>query len=61
MSSSLYCKILKKKKNLSISLAERELKWHNELQSTFGTDYWNTIYSFTASIQNENKMVALST
>ena len=40
---STYCKILKKKKNLNISLAVRESRWHNELGCTFGLEYWNTI------------------
>ena len=53
---STYCKLIKKKPNLKTSLADREQKWHNELQCTFGTDFWNKIYSFTASIKHENKI-----
>ena len=53
---STYCKLIKKKPNLKTSLADREQKWHNKLQCTFGTDFWNKIYSFTASIKHENKI-----
>ena len=53
---NLYCKFLKKKRNLSSTQSEREFKWHTELQATFGTDFWGKTYSFTAGIQNENKI-----
>ena len=52
----IYCKFLKKKKNLNSPLIERERKWHNELQCTFGTEFWNKTYAFTASIKHENKI-----
>ena len=53
---NLYCKFLKKRRNLSTSLSERESKWHTELQATFGTEFWGKTYSFTAGIKYENKI-----
>ena len=37
-------------------MAERETKWHNELNCVFGVEFWNRTYSLTASIKYENKM-----
>ena len=53
---SNYYRILRKKSNLSTTLGERETKWHQELNSILGTEYWNKVYSLTASIKNENKI-----
>ena len=38
---SAYSKLLRKKVNLNTPLVNRELKWHTELQCTFGADFWN--------------------
>ena len=35
---------------------ERENKWHNELNCIYGVEFWNKVYSLTASIKNDNKM-----
>ena len=53
---SSYYKLIRKKKNLTLSLADRESKWHNELNKVYGVPFWNKTYAFTASIKNENKI-----
>ena len=53
---SNYYRLLRKKNNLNTTLEERESKWHQELNCILGTEYWNKIYSLTASIKNENRM-----
>ena len=53
---SSYGKLLKKKINLTTNLAERESRWHLELQRTYGLDFWNKTYSLAATIRNENKL-----
>ena len=53
---NLYYKYIRKKINISTSLVERETRWHNELNSTFGTDFWNATYNLASSIKNENKI-----
>ena len=53
---SSYSKLLRKKTNLSTPLVYREQKWHNELQCTFGTEFWNKTYSMVANIKHENKI-----
>ena len=51
-----YYRFLRKTINMSINLADREGRWHNELGCIYGVDYWNKIYVLTAGIKNENKM-----
>ena len=53
---SSYYKILRKKNNLKAILAEREEKWHGELNTIFGISFWNQTYSFTASIKFDNRL-----
>ena len=53
---SVYYRYIRKKENLNTNLTERERKWHQELNCVFGVEYWNKIYSLTASIKKENKM-----
>ena len=53
---NLYYKYIRKKVNMSNSLVERENRWHNELNCTFGTDFWNSTYNLASTIKNENKM-----
>ena len=47
-----YSKLLRKKKNLTTNLSERENRWHAELQRLYGIDFWNKTYSLAASIKN---------
>ena len=35
---------------------EREAIWHKELNSTFGVQFWNKVYTLTAEIKNENRL-----
>ena len=42
--------------NLGTILAQRESKWHTELNCSFGSDFWNRTHSLAAGIKNENKM-----
>ena len=49
-----YYKLLRKNKNLVNNNRLREEKWHLELGSVYGVDYWNKIYSFTKNIKNDN-------
>ena len=51
-----YSKFLKKEKNLKTSMTNREEKWHAELQTVFGVNFWNKTYSLTAEIRFENKI-----
>ena len=51
-----YRKLLKKKSNLSRSQTKSEGKWHLELGSIFGIDFWNKTYSLTANIRHENRL-----
>ena len=53
---NVYYKILRKKINLNTTLSAREAKWHNELNCTFGIDFWNQTYNLTAKIKNDNKL-----
>ena len=53
---SKYYRLIRKKINLNTTLGDRETKWHQELNCILGTDYWNKVYSLTASIKNGNKM-----
>ena len=53
---NFYYRCIRKKVNLSTNLAVRENRWHNELNSTFGIDFWNSTYNLTSTIKNENKM-----
>ena len=47
---SVYYRFLRKKINLTTSLAARENKWHRELDCVYSTEYWNKIYRLTAEI-----------
>ena len=51
-----YSKLLRKNQNLKHHMGDRETRWHRELQCTYGIDFWNRVYSLTASIKHENKM-----
>ena len=51
-----YYKLLRKKKNLSSTIHEREAIWHKELNSTFGVQFWNKVYTLTSEIKNENRL-----
>ena len=51
-----YSKLLRKNQNLKHHMGDRETRWHRELQCTYGIDFWNKVYSLTASIKHENKM-----
>ena len=51
-----YYKLLRKKKNLSNSMHERESIWHKELNSTYGVQFWNKVYTITAEIKNDNRL-----
>ena len=53
---SLYYKLIRKQKNLKINLSERENRWHVELDTHFGIDFWNKVYALNSSIKNENKL-----
>ena len=53
---SSYYKLLRKHQNLRSSQADREAKWHTELNTVYGIPFWNRSYSFTASIRNDNKI-----
>ena len=53
---SVYSNLLKKKKNLSSPLVERESRWHLELQTMFSTNFWNKTYKLTSEIKFENKI-----
>ena len=35
---------------------ERESIWHKELNSTYGVQFWNKVYSVTAEIKNDNRL-----
>ena len=49
-----YYKILRKKSNLTNNIRLREEKWHLELGTVYGIEYWNKIYNFTTDIKNDN-------
>ena len=53
---NVYYKLLRKKINLKTSMAERESKWHLELNCVYGVDFWNKTYDLTAAIKNDNKI-----
>ena len=53
---NLYGRLLKKKNNLGRTMTKSENKWHNELNCTFGINFWNMTYALTANIKNENKI-----
>ena len=53
---SVFYRFLRKKTNLNKSLAVREEKWHEELNTVFNTDFWNKTYSCTAEIKNNNRL-----
>ena len=51
---NVYYRMLRKKKNLVNNIHTRESKWHLELGTAFGVDFWNKAYIFTAEIKNNN-------
>ena len=51
---NVYYRMLRKKKNLVNNIHTRESKWHLELGTVLGVDFWNKAYSFTAEIKNNN-------
>ena len=51
-----FSKFLNKNKNLNTPLADREAKWHTELQTQFSINFWNKTYAHTAGIKFENKI-----
>ena len=51
-----YYKLIRKKKNLSNTLHEREAIWHTELNMTFGINFWNKVYNLTSEIKNDNRL-----
>ena len=53
---SIYYRFLRKKVSLKTTLKDREDKWHQELSCTLGIDFWNSLYSRTANIKNENRI-----
>ena len=53
---SMYLRFLKKKVDSNKSLTIRENKWHQELQTIFGTNFWKKSYSLTAGIKFDNKL-----
>ena len=53
---NLYYKFLRKKVNLNTTLSQREIKWHTELNCTYGVDFWNKTYNLTSTIKNDNRL-----
>lgn len=53
---NVYYRFLRKKVNLNTTLTERESRWHNELNCTYGVLFWDKSYNLTSTIKNENKM-----
>ena len=51
-----YYKLIRKKKALSSTIHERETIWHNEINSTFGIQFWNKVYFLTNDIKNDNRL-----
>ena len=51
-----YYKLLKKKQQLSNTTRIRESKWHTELDSIFGVEFWSKTYTLAANIKYDNKL-----
>ena len=51
-----YCKFLRRKNDLKSSLSVRENKWHQELDTVLGTNFWKKTYNLTANIKYGNKL-----
>ena len=50
-----YYKLLIMKQTLRNTTSDREARWHNELQTVYGVEFWAKIYSLAANIKLENK------
>ena len=53
---NIYYKLIRRKKVLNCSIQDREAVWHQELQTTFGIQFWDKTYSLTVEIKNDNRM-----
>ena len=53
---SFYYKLIRKSKNMSVSLVTREQKWHLELDKTFSLIFWEKARKLCASINFENPL-----
>ena len=53
---NLYHKLLRRKANLNTNLSQREIKWHTELNCTYGIEFWNKTYNLTSTIKNDNRL-----
>ena len=53
---SFYYKLIRKSKNLSVTMVTREQKWHTELDKTFSVFFWEKARKLCASINYENPL-----
>ena len=51
-----YYKLIRKKKVLNSIIKDREAVWHQELNTTYGLQFWNKSYALTTEIKNDNRL-----
>ena len=52
----VYYRLLRKKQNLRNDTTDRETRWHNELGTVYGVDFWAKTYFLAANIKFENRI-----
>ena len=53
---SIFYRHSRKAKSLTNLTADREDKWHKELNKTYGIEFWNSTYKLVAGIANDNAL-----
>ena len=51
-----YYKLIRSKKNLKVTVRDREAVWHTEIRTVYGIQFWNKVYALTADIKNDNRL-----
>ena len=51
-----FYRLLRKRNSKGSTLATREEKWHEELNTVLSPSYWNSVYLFNSTIKRENKI-----
>ena len=51
-----YYKLIRSKKNLKVTVQDREAVWHTEIGTVYGIRFWNRVYALTVDIKNDNRL-----
>ena len=53
---SSYYRLLRKKRNLTATIQDRETVWHTEIGAVYGVQFWAKAYALTANVKNDNRL-----